>query len=150
MTRDRGLFLTSYVCGFLAVYDTSSEVLLLFRLISDKKYFVRFMSPATFFSIQHKAVIPRSLHVVITLASIVKCTEGFSPEPLLYHVLLLSPVASADKSDRDGYLLEVCLDVLHGHLHWLVDGSAETNLCRTAPSPEKRTPVFAKKHQQKQ
>lgn len=52
----------------------------------------------------------------------------YLPKSLLDHVFLLSPVASANERHGDGDLLEVRLDVLHGHLHGLVDRSADANL----------------------
>lgn len=52
------------------------------------------------------------------------------PKSLLDHVLLLSPVTSTNERHGDSDLLEVRLDVLQGHLHGLVDRSADANLYR--------------------
>lgn len=76
---------------------------------------------------------PLDIHVTVAAPTRCRIKErnriiGRSPKPLLDHVLLLSPVTGADKRHRDGDLLKVCLDVLQGHLHGLVNGSADSNL----------------------
>lgn len=59
-----------------------------------------------------------------------------APKTLLDHVLLLSPIASAHESHRDCDLLEVGLNVVHGHFHWLFNGPAKANLLAEEPRRE--------------